>query len=213
MMTREEWLNELTYRLRPVFQDLGYPLPEKLRASCGWPSKGALSKKKRVVAQCWYPECSADGTTEVFVSPVRADGHTVAEDLAHELVHAAAGPGHGHKGLFITIAKALGFTAPWKQTPATPELANNLHGLADLVGQYPHATLDSMATEAGGGDKPGGTRLLKAQCEACGYTIRLTKKWAEKGLPICPCNMKPMAGDIPAGQEEDEPEQPERLAA
>ena len=204
-------MNELTAAMRPMFQGVEAPLPAKLRASCGWPSKGGLAGKKgRVVGQCWYPESSADGTTEVFISPVRSEGHQVAEDLAHELVHAANGKACGHKGEFITVAKALGFTKPWKQTPASPELAARLHAMADAVGPYPHATLDSKATEAGGGDKPGGTRLLKAECEECGYTVRVTKKWlSDKGAPICPCNMKAMHADMP---EEESPEG-ERLAA
>ena len=29
-------------------------------------------------------------------------------------------------------------------------------------------------------------RMLKAECPECGYTIRLTKKWADVGLPSCP---------------------------
>jgi hypothetical protein len=28
--------------------------------------------------------------------------------------------------------------------------------------------------------------MLKAECPECGYTIRLTKKWADVGLPTCP---------------------------
>lgn len=37
------------------------------------------------------------------------------------------------------------------------------------------------------------TRLLKAECLDCGYTVRVTNKWlAGKGAPICPCNLKPM---------------------
>jgi hypothetical protein len=27
--------------------------------------------------------------------------------------------------------------------------------------------------------------MLKAVCPACGYTVRLTKKWADLGLPLC----------------------------
>lgn len=30
------------------------------------------------------------------------------------------------------------------------------------------------------------TRLLKACCTSCGYTVRVTKRWADKGLPVCP---------------------------
>jgi hypothetical protein len=30
------------------------------------------------------------------------------------------------------------------------------------------------------------TRRLKAVCPSCGYTVRLTSKWAALGLPSCP---------------------------
>ena len=65
------------------------------------------------------------------------------------------------------LAKALGFTKPWKSTPVT---------------------LDGVAKNANGDKKPQSTRLLKAECGECGYTVRVTKKWLEaKGAPICPC--------------------------
>ena len=31
------------------------------------------------------------------------------------------------------------------------------------------------------------TYLLKASCPECDYTIRITRKWAFKALPACPC--------------------------
>lgn len=35
------------------------------------------------------------------------------------------------------------------------------------------------------------TRLKKAWCELCGYTIRITQKWIQIKPPICPaCNVK-----------------------
>lgn len=33
------------------------------------------------------------------------------------------------------------------------------------------------------------TRLLKAVCPECGYTIRVTQKWASQGLPVCPTDL------------------------
>jgi len=32
-----------------------------------------------------------------------------------------------------------------------------------------------------------GTRLLKCQCPECEYTVRITQKWIDVGLPVCPC--------------------------
>lgn len=38
-----------------------------------------------------------------------------------------------------------------------------------------------------------GTRLLKAQCGSCAYTVRVTRRWlAELGPPLCPCNREPL---------------------
>lgn len=49
------------------------------------------------------------------------------------------------------------------------------------AGKLPHAKLEGKQTDR----KKQGTRLLKAECEKCGYTVRVTKKWAAEGLPYC----------------------------
>jgi hypothetical protein len=60
-MTCEDWLIELTNALRPVFQEIGHPLPDKLRVSCGWPSSGGLNKKRRALGECWYSGAARTG--------------------------------------------------------------------------------------------------------------------------------------------------------
>jgi len=44
--------------------------------------------------------------------------------------------------------------------------------------------------------------MLKAVCPETGYTVRLTRKWAEMGLPISPagCEMQ-LVDDAPDGDE------------
>jgi len=186
-MTREEWLNTLTENLRPLFDAADATVPDRLRVSVGWPSARGLSPKKRTIGQCWSPECSKDHATEIFISPYLGDGGEVAETLLHEMIHAAVGTAEGHKGAFVEVAKKLGFTQPWKSTPASLGLKERLQGL--LPGEYPHAALDSIA----GGLKKQSTRLVKVVCSACGYTLRTTHKWLdERGAPICPCNQKAM---------------------
>jgi hypothetical protein len=38
-----------------------------------------------------------------------------------------------------------------------------------------------------------GSRLIKCECEACGYVVRTTQKWIDgTGAPLCPCNKKSM---------------------
>jgi hypothetical protein len=53
--------------------------------------------------------------------------------------------------------------------------------LVASLGDYPHARLNVSADR-----KVQSTRMLKAVCPSCGYTIRLTKTWADQGLPTCP---------------------------
>ena len=86
-VTREEWLNQLTALLRPLFEAAGAPLPAKLRVSCGWPSAKALASptsQNRTIGQCWPTACSADVTPEVFISPCLSEPlgrtHRCAED-------------------------------------------------------------------------------------------------------------------------------------
>jgi hypothetical protein len=99
--TREAWLNAVVAHFKPDFAGYGYPLPERLRVTCGWPSKGALALKARRIGECWHPKASEDGAVEVFISPVLADPIEVGHVLVHELCHAAAIPGDLSKLEFI----------------------------------------------------------------------------------------------------------------
>lgn len=189
--TREDWLAAITAKLAPYFEDRGKPLPEKVRVSCGWPSRRPTALKNRVVGECWSPAASADAATEVFVSPYLSDGVEVGAVLVHELCHAAAGTMCGHKGDFRKLALALGLTGKMTATTAGDELKARLNALIQGVGAYPHATLDATKS----GKKKQGTRMIKVICPECGYTVRTTAKWIEVGLPTCCCGkeMEPEA--------------------
>lgn len=183
--TREQWLQKMTELLRPAFKRIAKPLPEKLRVSCGWPSSGGLAKpssKSRTLGQCWPAACSADGSTEVFLSPAVAEAGQAAAILVHELCHAAISePGHGPA--FKAIATKMGLEGKMTATTASPELTKRLNALITQVGRYPHATLDQTKS----GIKKQGTRLIKLTCQECGYTVRATRTWIDVGLPTCPC--------------------------
>ena len=59
------------------------------------------------------------------------------------------------------------------------------------VGEFPHAALNFEGLRSG--PKPQVGRLLKAQCGACGYTVRVTRRWLDVGgAPLCPCNEEAM---------------------
>src|SRR3989441_1526720 len=87
-------------------------------------------------------------------------------------------------------------------TIASPELLDFINWtLLPQLRQYPHGAItgrgEILVPPTEPGDKPiilrpddrpkkQSTRLLKAECPECGYTIRLTKGWADLGLPTCP---------------------------
>ena len=157
-MNRENWLSQAVAELRPLFAAAGVPLPTSVRVTCGFPS---TARRSGTVGETWTAADSADGATEIMISPVLALAHDVLAVLLRQLAVAA----HPRKPEF-----ALGAVG------GDPALYAGL--LADL-GTYPHAALalPVKATQA--------TRMLKASCPSCGYTVRLTQKWVNKGLPIC----------------------------
>ena len=157
-MNRENWLMQAVGELRPLFEAAGHPLPATVRVTCGFPS---TARRSGTLGETWSAADSADGATEIMVSPVLADGPGVLAVLLAQLSVAAGGKAAA------AVLSAVG---------SNPDDYAGL--LADL-GDYPHAALalPVKATQA--------TRMLKACCPQCGYTIRLTQKWVAKGLPIC----------------------------
>ena len=118
LKTRESWLLACIELLKPDFIEVGATIPDKLRASCGWPSKSGLAKKKRRIGEAWSAKCSGDETFEIFISPVLKDGRPVLATLVHEIVHCAVGVEAGHKGPFKRIALAIGLEGKMTETVA-----------------------------------------------------------------------------------------------
>ena len=186
-VNRESWLTELMVQLTPMIEKRDSKVPDTLRISCGFPSKKALARRGRVIGQCWYPEASASGLTQIFISPVLVEGLEVAETTLHEMVHGVVGSGHGHKGPFVQLAKKLGFTKPWTSTPSTDDLKQELNAVLKHLGPYPHGKLEAAAMAGGGGPKQS-TRLIKVACEDCGCPVRMTRtRIDECGVPTCGC--------------------------
>lgn len=198
-MTREEWLQQLTDKMRPIFEGVGHPLPEKIRASCGFPSRGALATKRRRIGEAWSSDSSEDRTCETFVSPMVSDVLEVAAVQVHELCHCAAGVKKGHRKPFPGIAKAVGLEGKMTATVAGEDLKSTLQIFTDEIGLYPHAKLVHSSSP-----KKQGTRMILVKCPKldCGYQVRTTRKWIEYGLPTCPCGEK-MKAELPDEDEND----------
>lgn len=183
-MIREQWLHNGVEALRPLFAEQGRELPEQVRVSVGWP--GGRNKSKNTIGQCWNGIAATDGVAQIFISPVLDDAEQVLHVLAHELIHAAMDLGTGHKGEFVVWAKEIGLVRPWTATTPGEELAERLKGIAEELGEYPHAKLNTSV----GGPPKQSTRMLKVECaDGSGYIVRTTKKWLEEyGPPLCPCH-------------------------
>ena len=178
---REDWLSAAVSELRPFFEAVGKPLPANVRVTCGFPSN---AKRSGAIGECWADTASADKTFEVLISPVLDDPTKVFEVLVHELCHATAGA-MNHGVNFQKVANLMHLApsptkAGWKATGKAATFDSVYGEIIKSLDAYPHAAL-SMTTK-----KTQATRMLKAVCPSCGYTVRLTSKWAALGLPSCP---------------------------
>jgi hypothetical protein len=193
-LSRETWLRAAAHALGPRFEPAGYKLPARIRFSIGFTSTG----RKGSVAECWHSDASADHHHEIFIRADQADPATVLGILAHELVHAAVPLGSAHGPVYRAAALAIGLAGKMTYALPGPAFAAELQELAARLGPLPHARLDltlidSTGTGRGRGtvaeDRPKkqGTRMLKAECGQCGYTVRITRKWLDGvGAPHCP---------------------------
>lgn len=177
---REAWLEAGMKLLdKKYFKGNGYELPGKLKASCGWP----LGSPK-AIGQCFYPDHSADGTTNLFIGPTESDSISVLDVLLHEMIHASTGPGVGHRGLFRKMALEFGMVGPMKSAHA--ETGSLLHKelilLVEKLGEYPHA---SMIKKQKVKKSSGWVRLMS--CENEEYTLVIShKSLDEHGWPVDP---------------------------
>jgi hypothetical protein len=186
---REDWLNRLVCLLRPHFlEEAGVEVPEKVRVSCGWPSKSARATKNRRIGECWDHERSGDKHWEIFISPTEADSIEVGAILVHELVHTVVGTKVGHRAPFRRVAVAMGLEGKMTATQPGEALQALLGDLIKDLGPYPHGEITFKTDE-----KKQSTRMLKLECPNCGYAARTTRKWLELGTPTCVCETKMQA--------------------
>ena len=83
-VTREQWLRDFVdFGFADKFAAIGAPLPENINVSCGFPSSRGLSANRRTLGQIFDPSCSADGTTEIFISPTLDCPERVAATLCN----------------------------------------------------------------------------------------------------------------------------------
>jgi len=187
---REAWLHAVADARRESFKQHGFPIPEKIRLARGFPSIRGMAARNRRTGECWSETASADGHHEILISPVIADSMEVSAILAHELIHAAVGVQHGHKGPFRKMALAIGLEGRMTSTTAGEAFKRLAEPILDEVGPYPHAELSGV-----GDDRK--KRLIKCECAGCGYLARVARSWlVASRAPYCPRCQKEMEWEL-----------------
>lgn len=193
---REAWLMAAVDIFRQKFEDIGFPLPDKIRVAMGFGPTGGRLESKKLMGVTLNRASASDGVNEIWISPEDAEAPSILETLGHELIHVVLDNEGGHGPKFAKIARAFGFEGPMASTPSSVKLAYDLIQLAERLGPYPGAQVSltkifgETATSA---PKKQTTRMLKVECRAekesdCyGYLVRTTKKWLDDvGPPSCP---------------------------
>ena len=132
---------------------------------------------------------SADGHFESFIRPNLAHAldampAQIAAVLAHELVHAAVGIPAGHGKKFTRIATGLGLVGPMRATTLGEAFLAVTPILAEAGPPPPRPARYRCETTA---PKKQAARMLKCECQRCGYMDRMARKWLESvGAPLCP---------------------------
>ena len=184
--TKENWLTSAVLELENEFTLEGLSMPAKWRISSGFPSKGGLAAKKRTIGQCWSPEASKDGTTEIIISITQDDETKILGVIAHEMCHAVLGIEAGHGPLFKKLANSIGLVGKMTVTSESSLFFDRIVAMLGRLGGFPHAALDASI-----GIKKQSTRMIKVTCNEnmlgldCGMIFRTSAKWTENTLQ-CP---------------------------
>lgn len=137
--TREEWLRAGVKAMSPWLVKHGHSMPDV------W-DVGVAEPHRKVIGRC-YPE------QHLFVMGHIVEPVAVLATVLHEMLHAAVGIVHKHKGPFAILARAVGLEGKLTATYAkegTP-LHEALGKLALKLGEYPHRQMMPMAAKGSGG--------------------------------------------------------------
>ena len=180
MTTRENYLQSAIPLLQRDVFGSKFTIPSDVKITCGWPSSGGTSQRRKTLGECWPRSRSASNVNEIFLSPILADTVRTFDVLVHELVHAILDCRGGHKAPFRKIAVAVGLEGKMTDTVAGAEVTAKLEAIKAELGDYPHGEL----TPPGPKQK---SRQLKLECTDCTAVWRMSNKWLvlATACPVC----------------------------
>lgn len=204
--TREEWLDAFIAYQRPLFEQLGFTLPETIHISVGMDPSGR-TESRALQGSCISGVMSADGAPHLFISPGETDPIVVCTLVTHLLGHAVFDPHMDHNDGFKELMRMLGMEGRMHETTAGPALAAEFVCLADKggdLGPYPHPALEVLEVPAditvlvgvptvavprtsSARPKQTGSRWVTIACpvHAEAGKVRTTQTRIDRGAPLC----------------------------
>lgn len=236
-MNRETWLNALAAKMAPRFEELGKPIP-KFRVAVGWTSSGKSSKYGGECWHSSNSADQAfEILVAPILDECMKVAAVLAHELGHAAAGFKHGHKGDFAKLMADLGLVRPFTSSvpgpkfeeWVK-PFLAELGKLPHAKIMLKPERSPAE-PGDDQDADGGESEGGssnqkkkqaTRMLKASCAAmvpgkdgadpapCGYTVRLSKKWAVELGACCPAHgAMEVEGADSAGGDQDADQQDE----
>ncbi len=165
--------------LRPWFEDLGFPLPEAIDISTGYPSGG---RRSRQISESWSGDDS--DSFVIYVRPDSEDEVAVAAAIAFQLCRISVDGKDEHGHLFRHLAISIGLKGRASEAPAGTLFKEMIQPILDSAGKMPRT--DATRTK-GTQPREQTTRMIKVTCPKCGYLARVSREWInDVGPPLCP---------------------------
>ena len=177
-MNREQYLEKVVKKARPLFKKAGSPLPTNVRVASGHMGSGTRSKN---IGECWHSSASEDKGREIWIRPDQTNTLSVLGTLVHELCHAALPDGTGHKKAFADLGRSMLLVGKPTQMTGGDDFAVFWADFIKKNGEYPQPKFLAARIEP-----KQTTRNLKFECDDCGMIFRTSAKWADD-VTACPC--------------------------
>lgn len=135
---REEWIKKFATHLRPMFEELGCVLPNKIIYTLSLPpelpngSRLTSNELENTLGLCSFHQ----DTCYIYIHTM-CPVPDIAPVLVHELCHACLPNNGGHKGSFAKLAKKVGLVGNLIYSTPGEQLLNKLNNIESRIGRCP----------------------------------------------------------------------------
>jgi hypothetical protein len=180
--TRDQWLADFITLGRPLFSNVGKPLPANIRAAICPPHRA----KMKYIGLCWSDVVSEDAGREIWITAAETDPVRVAGILVHELCHAALPHSEKHGKRFRALATSLGLIGPMRATTEGEAFKKLWAGILERLGPLPAARF--TAGHAADFRVQKTPKMTNVSCRHCGFVAKVRIDQMSWGRLTCPAH-------------------------